>query len=82
MPRNLITFAQNAGRLDKLVVEDRLDYRLYTLVCHPGHGDSFVTLKEAPDAFLGDWAQAYVRDCKNEQDCPAYRERLARCLFN
>jgi hypothetical protein len=56
-------------------IKDRLEYRLYTLVCHPRHGDAFVTLKEAQDAFLGDWTQAYAIYCKDERDCPAYRER-------
>ena len=53
-------------------VKDRLEYRLYTLVCHPKPGDPIVTLKAAQDAFLGDWTKAYTTYCKDEKDCPAY----------
>ena len=42
-------------------IKDRLEYRLYTLVCHPRRGDPIVTLKAwAQDAFLGDWTKAYA----------------------
>jgi len=53
-------------------VKDRLEYRLYTLVCHPKPGDPIVTLKAAQDAFLGDCTKAYMTYCKDEKDCPAY----------
>jgi hypothetical protein len=54
--------------------KDRLEYRLYTLVCHPKPGDPIVTLRAAQDAFLGDWTKAYATYCKDEKECPAYRE--------
>jgi hypothetical protein len=56
-------------------IKDRLEYRLYTLACYPRRSDPIVTLRQAQDAFLGDWTEAYGIYCKNENDCPAYRER-------
>jgi hypothetical protein len=56
-------------------IKDRLEYRLYTLVCHPKPGDPIVTLRAAQDAFLGDWTKAYATYCKDEKECPAYREK-------
>ena len=56
-------------------VKDRLESLLHTLVCHPKPGDPIVTLKAAQDAFLGDWTKAYATYCKDERDCPAYREK-------
>jgi hypothetical protein len=55
--------------------KDWLEYRLYTLVCHPKPGDPIVTLRAAQDAFLGDWTKAYATYCKDEKECPAYREK-------
>jgi hypothetical protein len=56
-------------------IKDRREYRLYTLVCHPMPGDPIITLRAAQDAFLGDWTKAYATYCKNEKECPAYREK-------
>jgi hypothetical protein len=53
----------------------RLEYRLYSLVCHPKPGDPIVTLKAAQDSFLGDWTNACATYRKDKKDCPAYHVR-------
>lgn len=56
-------------------VKDRLEYRLWTLVCHPKPDDRIVTLQVAQDAFPGDWTKAYATYCEDQKDCPAYHAK-------
>jgi hypothetical protein len=53
-------------------VKDRLEFRLYNLVCRPKPGDPPVSLSDAQEALQGDWTKAYETYCSNEDDCPAY----------
>lgn len=52
--------------------KDRLEYRLYRLVCNPPPGASHVPLAQAQAAFRIDWVAAYRRYCADEADCPAF----------
>jgi hypothetical protein len=52
-------------------VKDRLEDRLYNLVCHPKQGDPSVTLLQAQAIFKGDWTKGYDVYC-NETTCPAH----------
>jgi hypothetical protein len=52
-------------------VKDRLEDRLYNLVCHPKPGDPTVTLPQAQAVFLGDWTKGYDRFC-DETTCPVH----------
>ena len=52
-------------------IKDRLEDRLYNLVCHPKPGDPTVTLLQAQAVFLGDWTKGYDVYC-NETTCPAH----------
>ncbi len=52
--------------------KDRLEYRLYRLVCDPPPGASRMPLREAQAAFTSDWVAAYRRYCADEADCPAF----------
>lgn len=52
--------------------KDRLEYRLYNLVCHPKPGDRLVSLAETQEALRGNWTKAYDVYCTNEDDCPAH----------
>lgn len=53
-------------------VKDRLEFRLYNLLCHAKPGDPPITLEEAQQALLGSWIAAYNQYCENAQACPAY----------
>jgi len=68
---NLWPESRTAGGFNAWV-KDRLDLRVWRLVCHPKPGDPHVTLKQAQDAFLGDWTVAYKQFCEEEDDCPAF----------
>jgi hypothetical protein len=52
--------------------KDRLEYRLYRLVCDPPPGAQPVPLVQAQTAFRTDWVAAYRRYCADEADCPAF----------
>jgi hypothetical protein len=52
--------------------KDRLEYRLYNLVCHPPQGEQPIPLREAQQALQGDWTQAYETYCGNEDECRPY----------
>ena len=52
--------------------KDRLEYRLFRLVCHPPQGAARLPLKVAQAAFLDDWVAAYRRYCADSADCPAF----------
>ncbi|MGZ6016262.1 MAG: HNH endonuclease signature motif containing protein [Phenylobacterium sp.] len=52
-------------------IKDRLEDRLYNLVCHPKPGDPTVTLLQAQAVFLGDWTKGYDVYC-DETTCPAH----------
>lgn len=51
-------------------VKDRLENRLYNLMCHPKPGDPPVTLPEIQTALRGDWTKAYDTYCTDETECP------------
>lgn len=50
-------------------IKDRLENRLYNLVCHPKAGAMRLPLKDAQDAFLGDWTVAYKAYCPTWKAC-------------
>ncbi len=50
--------------------KDRLELRLFHLVCHHQVG-----LREAQSDIAGDWVAAWAKYCPTEETCPAYRER-------
>lgn len=52
--------------------KDRLEYRLYVLVCNPPPGAQHIALATAQAAFRTDWVAAYQTYCADEADCPAY----------
>lgn len=52
--------------------KDRLEFRLYRLVCHPPPGTARVSLAEAQAAFRDDWVAAFRRYCADIADCPAF----------
>ena len=52
--------------------KDRLEYRLYRLVCDPPPGEVRVALAQAQAVFRTDWVAAYRQYCANEADCPAF----------
>lgn len=52
--------------------KDRLEYRLYRLVCNPPPGAPHVPLAQAQAVFRTDWVAAYHRYCSDEADCPAF----------
>ena len=52
--------------------KDRLEYRLYRLVCDPPPGAQRVALATAQEAFRTDWVAAYNTYCANDADCPVY----------
>ena len=52
--------------------KDRLEYRLYRLVCNPPPGAPHIPLAQAQAAFRTDWVAAYRRYCADEADCPAF----------
>jgi hypothetical protein len=53
-------------------VKDRLEYRLWNLVCHPEPGETPVQLEDAQRAFLGDWTAAFQKYCPTESACPSF----------
>ena len=53
-------------------VKDRLEDRIYNMVCHPKSGEATVTLQQAQAVFLGDWTKSYEVYCYNETVCPAH----------
>ena len=57
-------------------VKDRLEDRLYNLVCHPQAGDPAVTLLQAQAVFKGDWTQAYDTYC-DDTSCPVHAQPAA-----
>jgi len=52
--------------------KDRLEYRLYRLVCDPPPGARPVPLAKAQAAFRTDWVAAWHTYCADEADCPAF----------
>lgn len=52
--------------------KDRLEYRLYRLVCDPVSGAAPLPLGEAQAALRGDWVAAYHHYCPDENTCPAF----------
>ena len=52
--------------------KDRLEYRLYRLVCDPPPGVPRVTLHDAQAAFTPDWVAGYHQYCAADADCPEY----------
>jgi hypothetical protein len=52
-------------------VKDRLEDRLYNLVCHHKPGKPEVTLLQAQAVFKGDWTKGYDVYC-DETTCPAH----------
>jgi hypothetical protein len=52
--------------------KDRLEYRLYRLVCSAPPGAQHVPLAQAQAAFRTDWVAAYRTYCADQADCPAY----------
>jgi len=52
--------------------KDRLEYRLYRLVCDPPPGAAHLPLAQAQAAFRTDWVAAYHSYCTNDADCPAF----------
>lgn len=54
--------------------KDRLEYRLYRLVCDPEPGTPALPLQQAQAAFTTDWVAAYHHYCPTDADCPAFRE--------
>jgi hypothetical protein len=52
--------------------KDRLEYRLYRLVCNPAPGAQPMSLAQAQTAIRTDWVAAYRSVCANEADCPAF----------
>ena len=52
--------------------KDRLEYRLYRLVCDPIPGAQPLPLTQAQTAIRTDWVAAYRTYCANEADCPAF----------
>ena len=55
-------------------VKDRLEFKVYNLVCHPAAGQGPLPLSDAQGAFLRDWTAAYTRYCRTDAACPAYDE--------
>lgn len=56
-------------------VKDRLELRIYDIVCHPTEGGPHLTLKQAQALFLEDWTKAYEQYCGDDEEaCPAYEQ--------
>jgi hypothetical protein len=52
--------------------KDRLEYRLFRLVCDPPPGTPHMALGEAQAAFTPDWVAGYHKYCADDADCPAF----------
>jgi len=52
--------------------KDRLEYRLFRLVCDPPPGTPRMALREAQAAFTPDWVAGYRKYCADDADCPAF----------
>ena len=52
--------------------KDRLEYRLYRMVCDPAPRTPALPLTTAQTAIRTDWVAAYRTYCGNEADCPAF----------
>jgi hypothetical protein len=52
--------------------KDRLEYRLYRMVCDPPPGMARLPLAQAQAAFRTDWVAAYRQYCADQADCPAF----------
>jgi hypothetical protein len=52
--------------------KDRLEFRLYRMVCDPPPGTQRLPLTEAQAALRTDWVAAYRKYCASEADCPAF----------
>ena len=52
--------------------KDRLEYRLYRLVCEPQADAKALPLAQAQAAIRTDWVAAYRQYCGHEADCPAF----------
>jgi len=53
-------------------VKDRLEFRLYSLVCHRKAGDPQVSLAEIQRDLEGDWTKAFAKYCAVDEDCPNF----------
>ncbi len=52
--------------------KDRLEYRLYRLVCDPPPGEARLPLAAAQTALRTDWVAAYHAYCPDDSTCPAF----------
>jgi hypothetical protein len=52
--------------------KDRLEYRLFRLVCDPPPGVPRMALREAQAAFTPDWVAGYRKYCADDGDCPEF----------
>ncbi len=52
--------------------KDRLEYRLFRLVCDPPPGVPHLALSEAQAAFTPDWVAGYHKYCTADADCPEF----------
>lgn len=55
-------------------VKDRLEFRLYNIICHPEPGDPKISLKQAQDALRYNWVNSYQTYCADEDSCPNFSE--------
>jgi hypothetical protein len=56
-------------------VKDRLELRIWKMVCEPEEGQNPLSLKEAQDVFKGSWIEKYPTYCKTTDACPPYHPR-------
>jgi hypothetical protein len=54
---------------DNAWVKDKLEAKLYHLVCHTKRGQLALSLKVAQAAFLRDWRAAYRKYCPTNEAC-------------
>lgn len=52
--------------------KDRLEYRLYRMVCDPEPGTAHLPLARAQAALREDWVAAYRQYCPDQAACPAF----------
>jgi hypothetical protein len=53
-------------------VKDRLEFKIYNMVCHPTGGQAAMHVQDAQAVFLGDWVAGYQQYCPTDGDCPVY----------